>query len=346
MARRTSLLGGGNQAALSALCRRALPSKQLRLALRSRLLRMLDFDAYCVNTCDLENGTVLSSVGDGLSPENARQLFALEAEGCDVNSLSELRQGPVRVRSIWKSTGGAPAQSRRMRQIFLPLGWGDELRAALVVDGICFGYLHLFRALARAPFQASELRLVAQASPLIAHGLREARSREARLRPGSRAPRAPHPALIVLDPAHRVVQQSATADAALGRPDALPAELGLPHVLHDLASRSRVGAPARAVLTSSEAEPVSLVAVPLGAETAIVVDQIGALEQRELTFALSGLTPRERAVSTLVASGQSNQAIASELRIALHTVKDHMKSILTKTGCASRSELTARLCGG
>ena len=54
-----------------------------------------------------------------------------------------------------------------------------------------------------------------------------------------------------------------------------------------------------------------------------------------------GLTPREREVLALVATGRSNRAIADELVISEKTVASHVSSILNKLGVPSRSAATA-----
>ena len=53
-----------------------------------------------------------------------------------------------------------------------------------------------------------------------------------------------------------------------------------------------------------------------------------------------GLTPREREVLRLLASGTSNQAIADALFLSLGTVKVHVTRILAKLGVTSRSAAT------
>jgi NarL family two-component system response regulator YdfI len=50
------------------------------------------------------------------------------------------------------------------------------------------------------------------------------------------------------------------------------------------------------------------------------------------------LTPREREVLRLLASGLGNKEIAAKLKISEHTAKFHVASILSKLGAASRAE--------
>ena len=50
------------------------------------------------------------------------------------------------------------------------------------------------------------------------------------------------------------------------------------------------------------------------------------------------LTSREIQVLSLVAVGESNKAIARELRIEMGTVKSHMTSIMSKLGATSRTQ--------
>ncbi len=54
-----------------------------------------------------------------------------------------------------------------------------------------------------------------------------------------------------------------------------------------------------------------------------------------------GLTARELEVLRLVAQGASNRDIGRALFISEHTAANHVRSILTKTGCANRTEAAA-----
>ena len=55
----------------------------------------------------------------------------------------------------------------------------------------------------------------------------------------------------------------------------------------------------------------------------------------------SPLSSREQAVLALIAQGCSNQEIAEQLFISLHTVKTHARRINTKLGVARRTQAVA-----
>jgi DNA-binding CsgD family transcriptional regulator len=54
------------------------------------------------------------------------------------------------------------------------------------------------------------------------------------------------------------------------------------------------------------------------------------------------LTPREIVVLNLIATGASNQEIAEQLFISLHTTKSHVRNILSKLHAENRRQ-AARL---
>ncbi len=58
-----------------------------------------------------------------------------------------------------------------------------------------------------------------------------------------------------------------------------------------------------------------------------------------------GLTRREEQVATLLARGRSNQAIARELQISVHTARHHTQRILSKLQVHSRGEAGAKIRG-
>jgi DNA-binding NarL/FixJ family response regulator len=62
----------------------------------------------------------------------------------------------------------------------------------------------------------------------------------------------------------------------------------------------------------------------------------------EASTAPDALTPREREVLYLIASGSSNREIASALRVAEGTVKNHASSIFSKLGVRDRTRAVLR----
>jgi DNA-binding NarL/FixJ family response regulator len=82
----------------------------------------------------------------------------------------------------------------------------------------------------------------------------------------------------------------------------------------------------------------------------VAFEQLGAQPDLARTSALvdprsrpgaGGLSVRELEILALVASGQSNRAIAADLVLSEKTVARHVSNILTKLGLASRSQATA-----
>ncbi len=68
-----------------------------------------------------------------------------------------------------------------------------------------------------------------------------------------------------------------------------------------------------------------------------VLPQLRGADGRSITR----LTPREQEVLQLVADGLANKAIALELGLRLHTVRNHVQNILTKLGAHSKLEAVA-----
>jgi DNA-binding NarL/FixJ family response regulator len=51
------------------------------------------------------------------------------------------------------------------------------------------------------------------------------------------------------------------------------------------------------------------------------------------------ITEREREVLALLAAGLTNREIGERLHVGITTVKSHVASMMTKTGCQNRIEL-------
>jgi DNA-binding CsgD family transcriptional regulator/tetratricopeptide (TPR) repeat protein len=128
-------------------------------------------------------------------------------------------------------------------------------------------------------------------------------------------------------------------EAAVALNRSMGADTWLAHSSYELGRLSAVtGDEARAAVMLSEA---TVLARRIGMPT--LIERIGAVTTPPVAATHpDGLTVREATILRLVAEGQSNRAIGRTLRISEHTVANHVRSILRKTGCANRTQAAAR----
>jgi DNA-binding CsgD family transcriptional regulator len=85
-------------------------------------------------------------------------------------------------------------------------------------------------------------------------------------------------------------------------------------------------------------------AAPFIARCDVLLTACGASPNRE-AVSTDPLTPQERAVATLAASGRTNQQAADELVLSVKTISYHLQNVYTKLGVHSRVQLAAHLAG-
>jgi len=160
------------------------------------------------------------------------------------------------------------------------------------------------------------------------------------------------PIIIVLL-SHGSTESSESPDAILASPvwDDLP-EARVVILADDVSAMRRVSAlrsGIRAILPT-DISPDQLVAALEAVASGLLVmhpAEVSSLFQpaspasRPLAELAEPLTPREREVLQMLASGRGNKEIADRLNISEHTVKFHVTSILGKLGAESRTAAVA-----
>lgn len=272
--------------------------------------------------------------------------------------------GPVSVLSA--VTDGDLARDRAWEESFGPAGMGDQMRAPLTADGLCWAQLHLHRDSAGRFFSAEDAEFIAEVAPLLATRLRD--GLRTGLADGDAVPVDDsagdsagdpfEPGTIVLDEELSMTAATPAAGRWIDRLGLVKPGTGepLPIAVYAVATRaalSRVGgadpsASAKVRLQSADGRWTVVRAAPLlGAAGGYVItletarsQDLAPLLMRALSF-----TAREREVAQLVIDGLPSEDIARALFISVYTVRDHVKAILRKAGVSRRHDLIATLGG-
>jgi DNA-binding CsgD family transcriptional regulator len=330
------------------LCRSGLEPSELWERLLPRLRRAVPFDAAFWSTADPAT-LLFTQPRQHEIPANTIPYFVNnEFIDDDVNKWTTLARDRVGVRTLVEATAGDPDTSPRYRDIFRPLGLGDELRAVFRSGGMCWGFMCVHRETG-SPFSSEEVLFVQGIASHVGEGIRTGHliaSLEA-------SPLASEPGLVVLEPHGSVVSMTAAGErwlAELGHPDL--ERTGLPLEFQALAATLQRHDAARAELPRLHVRTRAgrwavLHASRLsthGAETiAVIIDEPSPGELAPILMVAYGLTKQEQTLTGFVCRGASTREIALRLRITANTVQDHLKSIFDKTGVRSRRELVATI---
>ena len=278
-----------------------------------------------------------------------------EFGAADVNKFATLATSTRHVASLDTATRDERSASPRYREVMRPLGLGDELRAALVIDARCWGYLCLHREDGRHGFAASDRALLARLGPHIAYALRQAML----LHRPSAARTASGPGVVLLADDLSVVGATPQAEELIALlADDGPPRRPLPVPVHTVAAAllslergatSTPGWPSTRVHTTDGrwlAVHASRLQGPPGEDRiAVVLQPADGHQTASLLLAAHGLSPREAEVIRLVLRGTPTTAIAEALHISRHTVQDHLKAVFDKVGVRSRRDLVGHLLG-
>jgi DNA-binding CsgD family transcriptional regulator len=324
-------------------CYAGLDADQVRAEVLARLPGVLTVDAAFFATVDPATVLFTSAYADEPLRAATEQFLTNEFGQDDVNQFAVLAGGPEPVRSLGQATRGEWASSPRYVEVMRPLGLGDELRAALLSNGRCWGVLCLHREDADSGFSDSEIQLVRRLAPHLAEALRRA-LRTHPAEPDSVA--RVGPGVVVLDEAFRVESVTAEAEYWL---EEIGAVGELPVAVRAVAARRHVdGQTARLKVKTRRGEWLELQASELGehGRTAVVIEPVPAAELGSLLLELHGLTPAQRRVTELLLRGYSTRQIVERLCLSPHTVQEHVRASYDKVGVGSRRELVSVLLRG
>jgi DNA-binding CsgD family transcriptional regulator len=122
--------------------------------------------------------------------------------------------------------------------------------------------------------------------------------------------------------------------------------------LHDAMGRAAEGKRSLLKMKTADGETVTLAVVPLKGEGTLAVDHVALVFERASVcdplmlcfFARShGLTPTEEQVLGILCQGYSAPETAKQLRVAVSTVRSHVRSVCAKTGTSGVRELVSRV---
>lgn len=333
-------------------CHGGLNSADIRQEVLQLLRQLMPIDAAFFATTDPETLPFTSAwIEEPLAAATA-QFLDNEYSTDDVNKFTTLATSACQVSSLDGTTRHDRSTSRRYRDITRPLGLGDELRAALVADNECWGFLCLHREDHELGFSPIETALLARLGPHIGHALRQA----VLLRGSTAAGEHPsEPGVLLLADDLSIAATTPQAEhllATVERDHNLPLPLGVYTVAAALrAIENGTAAPAtpptiRVCTTTGQwlRMHASRLTGPSDKDhIAVVVEPSQPHASAPRILSAHGLTPREADVATLVLRGNSTRTISQTLHISPHTVQDHLKAVFDKTGVRSRRDLVCRL---
>jgi DNA-binding CsgD family transcriptional regulator len=267
-----------------------------------------------------------------------------EADVCKFRDLARSRR---RVTALTAQQAEA-RQSPRWRNLIVPDGWRQELRAVAVDDrGHCWGSITAFRDGCR-PFTDQETAAVDRELSQIA-------ARLARAMVGGTAPGQPVGSaslwlsrdgeLRFATPVGRQWLAQLDAPQTPGRAQTILAGLAVKVTTAAAGTPRPVSLRARGTRgqwVGLYGEPVT---GPDGREhgISVVIGPARPAVVLPMLAAAYGLTAREQQVVRGVLAGYSTRQISARLGISGYTVQDHLKAIFAKVDVSSRGELAHRL---
>src|SRR5688572_20382500 len=153
-------------------CHVGLDNDGLLRELATRLARVVPFDCGHFGTTDPATGLLSGGVLVGHESEVIPLFVANEYLDDDVMKFRDLADAAEHVDWLDGATQGRRDVSPRYRLLLKPSGMADELRAAFVSGGVCWGVLCISREQNSPAFTDQDAHVVGRLVPHIGDGLR------------------------------------------------------------------------------------------------------------------------------------------------------------------------------
>lgn len=332
-------------------CNDAVTTAELIDGLRAPLNDALGLSGLLLSATDPDTTALgTATVVEHLPEDIAMPWMQNEFLEDDFNKFTQLHETGTAT-TLHRATQERPQLSPRYRELHRPYGLGPELRATFSRGKACWGVANLVREAGERDFDDESIAWLERLAPMVATGIQ--RTTAFAMRPDVETD---VPGVVMLGPDDSVVSMTAAAGRALADmwlcPFGEDDTFRLPGEAYMVATLARARAeggsaslPAVTRLHGRSGRWLTLrgdCMLTADGELSGIVLIIGPSQPAEmlpLVAASYGLTGREREVLDELTTGRTSGEVATRLFISEHTVRDHVKSILSKTGTSSRGEL-------
>lgn len=339
-----------------------LEDRALRRAVLDVLREVIGFDAYVWLLTDPVTEVGSAPLADvPCLPELPALVKSKYATA--VNRWTRLRRDGASAALLTAATGGDLAASLVWREVLSRYGIADVASAVFADQNGCWGFLDLWRDNAAGAFDAADAAFLGDVAGPLARALRRSQARTF-VEPATAARHDAAPVVLTLDDGLRIIGRTAASQAWL---DVLlppgPSEQAIPASVYNVAAQllaAEAGIDDHPAYTRTHladgfwltlrAARLSFIAqqdAPAGVvpSIAVTIEEASAADRLDLFGRAFALTPRERELLSLLATGSDTRTLARQMKLSQHTVTDHLKSIFAKTGARDRVTVLSRALG-